>query len=654
MPLRLIACLSILLLLVPASTARAAEAAPTVMILLDGSGSMWGKLRGDDRSKFEAARDALRENLPHIRPDARLGLASFGHRRRGNCGDAGVIVPPEPNNLERVMPSLEQMSATGKGPLVLGLREAAAAVGTAAPATIVLIHDDVDNCGQDLCAAADDIAKANPSLIVHTIAIGLDKPKLQQMSCLARRTGGKLYDVQDGAGIAVAFDRIIKLAHLEPGAQAAPAEAAKGPASRLPENAPPGLYLSAGLGPESATLESPVRWRVSKAGEDGELIREAKAPELAEKLAPGTYEVVAQLGLAAAHQTVDVQADAPTPVRVNLNAGVLKMLARAAKGAPPLPSPVFTVTALDSDGKAAAVPLWIGREAQPEIVLPAGNYRVRAESGLAHQEQTVKIAAATGTTFEALLATGQLVLSATRGGTPDQGDAMTDGVTFIVHEDDPDSPLGRREVARSAAPAPTFTLPAGTYYVTARASGAEAREQIAIGAGDVVKRTLPLALAHLDLSATLDGEPLPEGMTVTFSVLRLDPQPREVLRTVAQAPQLELSAGRYRVEATLGTTNVRAAAEVTLAAGQAQKVVLKLLAAHVTLRLAAAQAVSASDVFWEIKDEGRHTVLRTSRAQPTALLAPGRYIVTTETGDRPLRSSIELKAGEHQTFEIGG
>ncbi len=107
-------------------------------------------------------------------------------------------------------------------------------------------------------------------------------------------------------------------------------------------------------------------------------------------------------------------------------------------------------------------------------------------------------------------------------------------MTFIVYEDDPDSPEGRREVMRSAAPSPTFTLPAGTYYVTARTAGAEAREQIALGAGDVVKRTLPLALAHLQLSATLDGNRRPTDLPLAFTVVRLDTEPREVVRTIDQ------------------------------------------------------------------------------------------------------------------------
>ncbi len=658
MPHRLIALATMLLplaLLGGALPAQAAEA-PTVMILLDGSGSMWGKLGSDRRAKFDLTRDVLRQTLPRIGPNVRLGLASFGHRRRGSCSDAEVIVPPVSDNLERIMAPLDRMNATGKGPLVLGLHVAAAAIGTAAPATIVLIHDDIDNCGQDVCAAASDIAAANPGLAVHTIGLGLDKAKLQQMSCVARLTGGKIFDAHDATGVAAALDRIIKLANLEPGAKPEPDEetATEGTAAKPAADAPPGLYLSAGLGPKSATLESPVRWRVTKAGPEGEVIRETTAPALVETVPPGTYEVEARLGLAAAQQSVDVKPEGPTPVRVNLNAGVLKMLARPAKAAPPLQNPVFTVTALSDGGeKAAATPLWIGREAQPEIVLPAGEYRVSAENGLAHQEQTVNIAPATGTTFDAMLATGRLELSATRANGTGQDEAVSDGVTFIIYEDDPDSPLGRREVTRSAAPSPSFTLPARTYYVTARTSGAEAREQIAIGAGDVVRRSLPLALSHLELSATLDGAPPPESMPLSFSVIRLDPEPREVVHTAAKEPQLDLSAGRYRIEAGLGATNVKAATDITLAAGQTAKVALKLEAGHITLKLAGAHAAT-NDVYWEIKDDTRHTVLRTSQPQPTALLAPGSYVVTSEARDHPLRSAFEVKAGETRTIEIGG
>jgi Ca-activated chloride channel family protein len=651
MPRRLIASVLSLLLLAPLAglcSARADEP-PTVIFLLDSSGSMWGKVGSEKRSKYEFTRDALHEVLPRLRPDARAGLAAFGHRRRGNCSDAEVIVPPQTDAAQQIIAPLDTLNATGKGPLVLGLREAATAIGTAAPATIVLIHDDVDNCGQDLCAEAAHIAQSNAHLTVHVIGLGLDRTRLQLMSCLPRLTGGKLFDAHDAAGLAKALDRVMKLAHLDAETATEPAEATI-PRDKPAADAAPGLYLSAGLGPDSATLESPLLWRISK-GPGGELIKEVRAAKLVERLPPGSYEVDARIGLAEVRETVDVKAAGPTPVRVNLNAGVLKLLARPATGAAPLPAPTFTVTRADDE---SAIPIWVGRESQPEIVLPAGAYKVMAEDGLARQERSVTIAPATGTTFDAMLATGRLELTATRGSTADQGEPMSDGVTYIVYEDDPDAPLGRREVTRSAAPAPTFTLPARTYYITAHSSGAEAREQIAIGAGDVVKRTLPLALAQLTLSATLDGAPTPQSLPIAFSIVQLDGEPHEVVRTAARDPKLDLSAGHYRIEATLGATNVNAVTDLTLSPGRSQEVALKLEAGHITLKRADREGSGVGDTFWEIKDADQHTVLRTSQPQPTALLAPGRYIVTAETRESPLRASIEVKAGEKRTIEIGG
>ena len=165
----------------------AQDAPPTAMVIVDGSGSMWGNLGADKRPKLEVVRDALRALLPSLRPEARVGLASFGHRRRGNCGDAEVIVPPEVGSAERLAVPVDKMNAMGKGPLVLALRESANAIAGATPASIVLVADDLDNCGQDVCAAMGEILVASPNLVVHTVAVGFDKAKLAHIACIAQQ-----------------------------------------------------------------------------------------------------------------------------------------------------------------------------------------------------------------------------------------------------------------------------------------------------------------------------------------------------------------------------------------------------------------------------------------------------------------------------------
>ncbi|HEY8247424.1 MAG TPA: VWA domain-containing protein [Hyphomicrobium sp.] len=636
----------------PAS--RAQEAPPTAVIVVDGSGSMWGNLGTDKRPKLEMVRESLRGLLPSLRTDARIGLASFGHRRRGNCGDAEVIVPPDVSGPERMSVPVEKLNAQGKAPITLALRESANAIAGATPASIVLVADDLDNCGQDICAAIGQILGSSPNLVIHTIALGFDKPKLEQIGCIAQQTGGKLWDAQDAAGFASALSQAVTLANLQSAPSAPTPEPAAGEAAaEKPAGAPPGLYLSAGLGASSAALDSPVHWRITRAGADGALVRDTRASALFEKLEPGTYEVEARLGLASARQTVEVAADGATPVRIDLNGGVLRMQARATNAAAALTAPIFTVTPASADAAAPSAPLWVGREAHPEIVLPAGDYTVTAQNGVARQLSKVTIAPATGTNFNSILESGSLELSATRGTAAVPGEPVTEGVTFILAQDDPDAPQGRREVARSAAPAPSFTLPAGPYYVTVRTPSAEVREQIAIGAGDVVKRAMPLSLAHIKLAATLGGQAATVDKPVTYRVVRLDGTPREVARTIAPEPEFDLSAGRYRLEATLGASNVIAATEIALAAGQAQKITLPLEGGGVTLRRDKAGATTG-DVYWEVRDEKQRTVLRSSQPQATAVLAPGRYIVTAETSEQPLRSAIEVKANQHRTFDFTG
>jgi Ca-activated chloride channel family protein len=642
-------CLVAAIVALAGAGAEAQDAPPTTMIVLDGSGSMWGNLGTEKLSKLDLTREALRALLPSMRTDARIGIASFGHRRRGNCGDAEVILPPDVNGPVRLAQPVEKLNAMGKGPLVLALRESASAIAGATPASIVLVADDLDNCGQDVCTALGDILATNPNLVVHTVAIGFDKPKLDHISCIPRQTGGKLWDAQDAAGLNSAINQAVKLALLQSGSTAPAPEPAQAEAQKPAAGAPPGLYLSAGLGPTSAALDTPVHWRITKSGADGQLVRDTRAAAVFEKVEPGSYDIEADVGLAHARQTVDVAADQAVPVRVDLNAGVLKMQARSTAAAPPLTSPVFTVNPL----KAAVgdAPIWVGRDTQPEIVLPAGDYVVTAQNGLARQQTGVTIGAATGTSFNSMLASGTLELSATRGTAAVPGDAVADGVTFILHQDDPDAPQGRREVARSAAPAPSFMLPAGTYYVTARTATSEARDQLAIGAGDVVKRALPLSLAQVKLSATLGGQPPTGAAPIMYRILRLGAEPHEIARTLAKDPEFELSAGQYRFEASLGGSNVVAAVDLALGAGQTQKINLPLQGGSLTLKRT--DTGSPGDIFWEVRDEKQKTVLRSSQPQPTAVLAPGRYVVNSETST-PLMSSIEVKANEHRTFDFTG
>ncbi len=69
-----------------------ATAQERTMIVLDGSGSMWGQI--DGVPKLQIARDTLRDVLKSVPDTTELGLMAYGHRKKGDCNDIELVVPP--------------------------------------------------------------------------------------------------------------------------------------------------------------------------------------------------------------------------------------------------------------------------------------------------------------------------------------------------------------------------------------------------------------------------------------------------------------------------------------------------------------------------------------------------------------------------------
>ncbi len=532
---------------------------------------------------------------------------------------------------------VEKLNAQGKAPIALALRESANAIAGATPASIVLVADDLDNCGQDICAAIGQILGSSPNLVVHTIALGFDKPKLEQISCIAQQTGGKLWDAQDAAGFASALSQAVNLANLQSAPSAPTPEPAAGEAAaEKPAGAPPGSISRPGSGRAVRRSTVPCIGASPGPAPTGRWCATPARRRCSRSWSPGpTTSRRGSVSPARARRSRSPPTRA-TPVRIDLNGGVLQHAgARRPTRPPPLTAPIFTVTPASADAAAQSAPLWVGREAHPEIVLPAGDYIVTAQNGVARQQSKVTIAPATGTNFNSMLESGSLELSATRGTAAVPGEPVTEGVTFILSQDDPDAPQGRREVARSAAPAPSFTLPAGTYYVTARTPscrGARAdrhrrrrcrqARHAAVAGAHQARRHARWAAGHRGQARDLPRR-APRR------------EPREVARTMRRSPSSIFPPAAIASKPTLGASNVIAATEIALAAGQAQKITLPLEGGGVTLKRDEAGATTG-DVYWEVRDEKQRTVLRSSQPQPTAVLAPGRYIVSAETSEQPL------------------
>ena len=127
------------------SVAQDARSDGPAIVVLDGSGSMWGNIGNERPSKFDLARQALRQSLSNLSPRVKLGLMSFGQRRRADCSDVEVLAPPEAGPPERILSIADKLNPKGKGPLSLALRDAASQMPADTGGSVIVIHDGVDN-----------------------------------------------------------------------------------------------------------------------------------------------------------------------------------------------------------------------------------------------------------------------------------------------------------------------------------------------------------------------------------------------------------------------------------------------------------------------------------------------------------------------------
>ncbi len=479
------------------TSARAADSA-AMMIVVDGSGSMAGLIEPRARqTKIVLVREALRTALATTGPQTRIGLAAFGHRH-GGCHDVEIVRPPQPPDIERIMSPFSRIRPRGRGAVTLALREAAKQLpADAAPRSLLLIHDGIDNCQQDVCAAAAELGAAG--ITAHVVSLGLAPEDMTKMACLPQATGGHHFKVDTAEQAHAAIGEAVRLANGELAAIGfapagpAPWAAAVVPPAPLPAARPAALHLRALAVAGAEPLGFPLHWTVAPADEPDAALFDAWAANPVVPVAPGTYVVTARSELVSASRSVAVKDSRTLAVPIVLGAGAVRVRVSVQKTAAPLADAIVTVS---SDEGA---PLAVFKASEATALLSPGSYRVSAELGLIRREQGVTVVEGRQAAVDIVMNMGRLLLTAAAR----DGAAPPEPALFIVMEDDP--PRGRREVARSAASQAEFVLPPGTYYVVARQGEAEARERLEIGSGDVVRRTLTAATGRLGLLADRPG-----------------------------------------------------------------------------------------------------------------------------------------------------
>lgn len=190
--------------------APAAQAGENILLVLDASGSMWGKIGA--RSKVEIARETVAGVLQDWNPDDRLGLIAYGHRRKGDCGDIETLIPVGPLDKATYLRTVNGLDARGMTPLTAAVREAAAALKSSEQkATVILVSDGEETCNLDPCVVGAELERAGVDFTAHVIGFDVaDAAHQAQLRCLAETTGGRYFNARDARELSGALQGAVR------------------------------------------------------------------------------------------------------------------------------------------------------------------------------------------------------------------------------------------------------------------------------------------------------------------------------------------------------------------------------------------------------------------------------------------------------------
>lgn len=257
------------------ATMATAQNQPNTVLVMDGSGSMWGQI--DGVAKITIAQEVVGNLLSDFPSEQGLGLTVYGHRERGECTDIETVVAPAPGTAGQIANAVNAIKPLGKTPMADAVIAAAQALRyTEEKATVILVSDGVETCNPDPCAAARLLEEAGIDFTAHVIGfdVGSDAEALAQMQCIAEETGGQFLTADTADQLTAALTQI---------AAAAP--------EPEPEPALVPTTLTAVIEGSETLVSGPVLWELTSNTDT--VLNDTEGNPLELELPEGSYTLVA-------------------------------------------------------------------------------------------------------------------------------------------------------------------------------------------------------------------------------------------------------------------------------------------------------------------------------------------------------------------------
>lgn len=531
--------------------AQAPEGA-RVFLVLDASGSMWGRV--GNQTKIEVARETIRSLLKDWRPQDQLGLVTYGHRRKGDCGDIEVLRQVGPVDADALMAQVNGISPKGMTPMTASVKMAAEQLKSNEGLTsVILVSDGVETCKADPCSVAAELKKADVKLVVHTVGFDIqDRQAAKQLECMAAATGGLALSAGNAGELSKAIGQAVEAAR-----QKAPTTPPPPPPQPKAEPKPEwNLEGSARLaeGDDPLVGKDFIVWVFYKPmprGVEPEYVQTSNNSLIETEIAPGDYLVEVSIGSVKRQATVRVEAGKMNRLDVVLNAGRLALRAKRTadenqKG------DVFWEVVSKSNGST----VFNSFDPETSTIVAADKYAVTMTLGGAKVERDVEVVAGDTTAVEIVAGVGRMQGSIVfaKG-----GPALRDPFIEIFAGAEPVE--NEISVVNGYGSAPKFDLSAGVYRAQIKSGAIERSFKFEIKAGQ-----------RLDIEFALDAGiaafDAPGVDTIEIKGAGRDIYGERTNVTTLYEPfgNFELPAGKYVVVAIKG--DARKEAEFEIVAGR--------------------------------------------------------------------------------------
>lgn len=211
------------------------------------------------------------------------------------------------------------------------------------------------------------------------------------------------------------------------------------------------------------------------------------------------------------------------------------------------------------------------------------------------------------------------------------------------------------ETRRDAAP--SIPLPPGDYVVNVAFGRANITRRLTLSAGASLTEKFVLDAGGLRIKAALaTGEPMPDT-SVAYDVYAAEADQLGNRAKIVSAARpgliMRLNAGPYQIVSLWGDANAIVRADITVEAGKLLEATVAHHGAKITFKLVErAGGEAVADTQWVVQTPQGETVVESSGALPTHILAAGTYIVSARHSGRTFRSEFVLEPGDPVQVEV--